>query len=55
MRLTANETTGEHTCVMLRELQTSGLEIETKLGWLQAFTSGTLLLFICVFPHISSY
>ena len=40
MRLTVNETTGEHTCVMLRELQTSGLDVETKPGWLEAFTNG---------------
>lgn len=39
MRLTANESTGEHTCVMLRELQTPGLEVETKAGWLRAFTT----------------
>ena len=38
MRLTVNETTGEHTCVMLRELQTSDADIET--GWLDAFTNG---------------
>lgn len=42
MRLTANETTGEHTCVMLRELLPVGLDIETKAGWLQAFTNGMI-------------
>lgn len=53
MRLTANDTTGEHTCVMLRELQTSGLEIETKPGWLDAFTNG-VCFFIFLFFWIEA-
>lgn len=40
MRLTENENTGEHTCVMLREFHTSGLDVDTKPGWLMAFAGG---------------
>lgn len=41
MRLTANENTGEHTCVMLRQLQSNGLtDMETEQNWLLAFADG---------------
>jgi N-acetyltransferase 10 len=42
MRQTANDLTGEHTVVMLRSLDTKGMEEAPKDGWLGAFTADAL-------------
>ena len=38
LRLTQNDLTGEHTCIMLRALECSDLEEGPSEGWLQAYT-----------------
>jgi tRNA(Met) C34 N-acetyltransferase TmcA len=43
LRQTASELTGEHTCVMVRGLNSS---VESEVGWLQEFTKGKFQLFI---------
>ncbi|KAJ2359321.1 N-acetyltransferase 10 [Coemansia erecta] len=51
LRQTSNELTGEHSCVMLRELSTDGLAVAARAHWLDAFARdfhrrfGTLLSF----------
>jgi len=43
LRQTTSELTGEHTCVMLRGLNSS---VETEIGWLHEFTNGEFHPFI---------
>jgi len=43
LRQTTSELTGEHTCVMLRGLNSS---VETEMGWLHEFTKGEFHPFI---------
>ena len=42
LRLTQNDLTGEHTCIMLRALECSDLEEGPSEGWLQAYTEGRI-------------
>ncbi|KAJ1914057.1 N-acetyltransferase 10 [Mycoemilia scoparia] len=37
LRQTTNDLTGEHTCVMLKELPSDGLALKTSSNWLDAF------------------
>ena len=40
VRQTTSELTGEHTCVMVRGLNTS---VESELGWLREFVRGKFI------------
>lgn len=61
LRQTANELTGEHTCVMLKALKSDGLAVKCNPEWLKAFSKDFHKRFLNLlsyqfrsFPSISS-
>lgn len=50
VRQTTSELTGEHTCVMVRGLNTS---VESELEWLREFARGTSANLHSFLPHFA--